>query len=216
MAERDTIRKFFSYEEAQSFAELLTRHGIACEVKKFRPLVDTIIAGDDQEHTFNVLIAPADFSKANTLLDGIVAEKLNELPDDYYLYQFSNDELKDLLSKADEWSNQDVQLARKLLNERGAGLSDEAVGDLKTKRYAELATPATIDNLTLIAIYFLAVFFSPISLFLSLFYLNTKTTLPDGNKVFGYDEKCRNHAKATLTISALMMVLLVVSIAVKG
>ncbi len=72
---------------------------------------------------------------------------VTEIGKDYYLYSFTDDELMEVITKADEWSPFDVVLARKILAEKGKSISDEAIKAINEKRIEELKAPEPANRL---------------------------------------------------------------------
>ncbi len=101
-----------------------------------------------------VKIRAEDFEKANELLKEDEIEEVTEITaDDYYLYSFTDNELMEVITKADEWSPFDVVLARKLLAERGKNLTDEAIAGIHEKRIEELKVPDPPQTFWIVAGY---------------------------------------------------------------
>ena len=137
----------------------------------------------------------------------------SELPNDYYLLQFSQEELVDVVAKRDEWSAFDYLLAQKLLAERGQQLSTEEIQTLHEERNHELAQPEKSQT-TLVAIGFLmAILGGLFGLFIGWHLANHKKTLPNGEQVYGYNEADRRSGKTILTIG-LVIVLIAIGLRV--
>lgn len=88
-----------------------------------------------------VKIKSEDFELVNNILKEEELKNVDAIDKDYYLFRFTDDELMDVLIKADEWNAFDVVLARKLLAERGKIISDEAILAIHKKRIEELKKP---------------------------------------------------------------------------
>jgi hypothetical protein len=66
-------------------------------------------------------LPPKDFAVAQRELEKYYRAQIAHAEDDYYLFEFSDAELNEILSKPDEWGDFDYQLAQQLLRERGNG-----------------------------------------------------------------------------------------------
>src|SRR5659263_763222 len=96
------FKRFIDAEQAKKLAEELTKKGIECQ------LIDDSLS---KEITFSnnseLLIKQSDFEKANKILDERADELLDERADEllvninkeHYLFEFTNDELYDILTK---------------------------------------------------------------------------------------------------------------------
>jgi len=61
------------------------------------------------EKDWAVKIKSEDFEKVNQLLRDDESADITKIGKDYYLYRFSNDELMEVITKADEWSPFDFE-----------------------------------------------------------------------------------------------------------
>lgn len=71
------------------------------------------------------------------LVSGYYAARF-EIPEDYYLYNYSDAELKDILFKRDEWNEFDYEAAKKILQERVENVSEHELQRLHEARLASL------------------------------------------------------------------------------
>ncbi len=119
-----TFQTFYNKEEAQPLIDFFEENNIRCRFEAnydvFHLNADQIelTLGEPVENEWALRISSGDFEKANELLQK-EAEKVTEIPEEHYIHQFDNNELKDMIQKPDEWSRQDVHLARLLLKKRG-------------------------------------------------------------------------------------------------
>jgi hypothetical protein len=67
----------------------------------------------------NLMLRPEDFTRARTVLEQYYDTLVENTDPDYYLLQFTDVELLELVSKPEEWGIFDHALARKMLKERG-------------------------------------------------------------------------------------------------
>lgn len=209
MAASEVFRSFYSKEEALPLLELLNREGVHCTIEKTRVGLDKVIIGDENAPDFHLKILPEDFEKANRIIDAAIEQRITEVEPDYYLYSFTDDELLEIIRKPDEWNNQDVILSRLLLAERGIPITKEAVKQIRSERIRELGQPEKQQTASVWSGYFLAVFFSVIGIFYSLYMMTAKKILPDGRKAFVYDKSSRDHFRIMLAISLAMALTLV-------
>lgn len=207
------FQSFIDENEAMPVIEILKENRIEYTVEKFKEPLDGIIAGEVIRDKFYLKIRSQDFPKANAVLDQVILKNISSIEKDYYLFSFSNPELLEIINKPDEWSRQDFLIARKILEERGEKINDEEINTLKSKRIKELAKEEKEPLSQIVAGYIFAFLFSPVGLFFGLALLVTKKSLPDGSKVFTYNQSTRNHGKSIFILSLAM---LIVYIAAQG
>jgi hypothetical protein len=210
MEEFVTYKSFYSETDAIELSMLLNENKIENKVERIKPLVDPLIGGDDLGKEFCVKIKSNDFKNANDLLDHLISKNISAIDKDYYLFSFTDTELREIINKPDEWNNQDVLLARKLLKDRGVEITDNEFAEIKSRRYYQLAKPEKVSYNKIFWGYIMAIFFPPIGMIVGLVFLNTKTFLPDGNKVNSFDEKARNHGLNICIIGGIMLGLLLI------
>lgn len=128
-----------------------------------------------------------DFDKADQLL--VSNEEI-----EHYLFEYSDDELVEVIVKEDEWSEFDVDLAKKILEERGK-YSEEHIESLKEKRIEELRKPDEKQNKWVLRGYYLAIVGGWISVFIGLHLSTYKKKLPNGEKVYAFSESDRRNGR---------------------
>ena len=127
------FKRFNDLSEAQKLAEILKDKGFDVELADNSPALDITFSGNTLDNQIELKIPGADFRKAKDLLFSELDINLEEIDPDYYLLDFSNEELQDILLKCDEWGEYDVLLARKILASKGEDTSD---GDCECARRA--------------------------------------------------------------------------------
>jgi len=73
--------------------------------------------------------------------------EINEVEKDYYLLSFSDEELIDVIAKSDEWNKFDVELAQKILKEKGKEVTEQQITQIKQQRIEELSKPEEGQNI---------------------------------------------------------------------
>ena len=79
---------------------------------------------------FVVKINSDNFERVFEILDYVATKEIFEIDKSHYLFNFSDEELFDLLAKTDEWSAFDYQLAQKILDEREKQVDKEFLNSL--------------------------------------------------------------------------------------
>jgi hypothetical protein len=197
-----TYKKFNDIALANDLTALLEKHDVkffvAEEVQTFNP---TFAYNDAKEYA--VKINGEDFEQVNELLRKEANENINEADKDYYLFSFTDSELLDVITKADEWNAYDVQLARKLLAEKGKTISDEDLAEIEANRIKELKKPEASQSGWIIVGYIFALGGGILGFFIGWHIWNYKKTLPDGERVFNYSEKDRKQGQIIFYLSCL-------------
>ena len=210
MEELLSFQSFQTAEEAETLIKLLRENDIYCELGKTKPILDRVIVGESFEDRFFVKIAGSDFKKADTLLESVIRKNLQSLPADYYLYSFTTEELQRIVREPDEWSRQDYVLAKELLEKR-TDLTEEEMRWMKNQRVEALRQPEKGKMDWIIMGYVFSLLHCLIGLGFGLTYLTNKKIMPDGQKVFTYDQATRNHGRNMIVISALIIVAAIAS-----
>src|SRR5476651_2380419 len=107
-----TFRKFNDPALASDLIALLDENHIEYQTEQ-NSLVGNplLVSGGEATEEWTIKLRQPDFDKVNTLLVADEAKAIDEVEKDYYLFDFTNEELREVLIKADEWSAFDFALA---------------------------------------------------------------------------------------------------------
>jgi hypothetical protein len=203
-----TYKTFFEQERATALVDLLKENGIEVLVTEDRESLDSLYGQKQFRQQYFVKIKKDDFKKADSILIQRSADQLAEVDKDHYLFTFTNDELHDILSKPDEWSEFDYLLAQKILKDRGGHVSDEKIAALKDERMRELAKPDEKNRGWIYAGYVFAILGGLLGIFIGWHLSTFKKTLPNGETVHGYTVEDRAHGNRILIIGLFMFMFL--------
>ncbi|MGC4022060.1 MAG: hypothetical protein QM734_09015 [Cyclobacteriaceae bacterium] len=148
--------------------------------------------------------------KADSLLNKVGEKASEAVGKDHYLYEFTDEELFDILSKPDEWNEMDFHLARRILSERGKEIQSETVELLKKQRLKELSKPEESSKAWIYAGYFFAFLGGFLGIFMGISFLTAKKLLPNGQKVPAYSSSVRNHGMKITIIGIIMFIISIV------
>ena len=199
-------RKFSDVKQAEELAETLKNNNVDCKLVDNSPAIDITFTGNTLQNEVQLLVKQSDFEIANDLLDKKAEEQIEEVDDDHYLFDFENEELYDILIKPDEWSAFDYKLAQKILSERGQPVNEGLIRSLKKQRLDELAKPEGGQTSWILVGYLFAFFGGVIGLLIGWLLWKRKKSLPDGRKVFAYNDKDRNHGKIIFVIGLVLFI----------
>lgn len=195
-----TYRKYPDKETAINIANLLKNNDIANEFIENKSSLDANFSSRLMDE-FEVKIKQEDFVRADEVILNDTEEYLKKLPEDYYLFSFTNDELMEIIEKKDEWNDLDYLLAINLLKSRGIKVSQEEINQIRNKRITELKKPEKSSTIWIDAGYCFAILGGFLGFLIGYLLLTQKKTLPNGERVFAYTLADRKHGKRILYIA---------------
>jgi hypothetical protein len=200
-----TYQKFNDPALAAELTDLLQRHNVNFIVEEqsltFNP---SFVLDNELSMEYAVKISGADFELVNKIVAEEESANLNEVEKDYYLFDFSDSELLDLIAKADEWSAFDNQLAKKILADRGKPVTDNVLSDLNEKRISELKEPEPPQTIWIVVGYMAAFLGGVLGIFIGWYLTTYKKTLPNGERVYGYSAHDRKHGIRIFFLSIII------------
>lgn len=201
------FQKFNTESLAIDFGLLLNDNKIENLLENISINFDPILSNNEFGKEYCVKIKKIDFEKANVILSEKAKAEINEIQDDYYLFSFSDEELIDVIKKSDEWNKFDVELAHKLLKERGNEITDEQINEIKKQRIVELSKPEEGQNIYIIIGYICAILGGFLGVFIGWHLLTYKKTLPNGNRIYAYSENDRKQGNRILILGGIFIVI---------
>jgi len=189
------FRKFPTLEQANELKGLLKEKGIESLLADNVPPVDVTFSGNTLQNEIEIRIKQSDFKKAEEILEKNAEDLINEIDKNYYLFDFSDEELYEILLKSDEWNEFDYALAQKILKQRGKSISKELLNSMKNERLKDLAKPEGNQKPWIIGGYVFSFLGGFLGLIIGYFLWTSKKTLPNGQKVYSYSENDRKHGK---------------------
>lgn len=210
-----TYRRFVDREQAEAFVKILAKHRIGFEMEEYPQNLNSVYTGTSPfDARFHVKLKGDDFERADAVLLQEANQTLTQMETDHYLYQFTDHELYEILSKPDEWNELDYKLAIKILMERGKEVDQQTIEKLKAARIERLARPEEGGNTWILIGYISALMGGALGVFIGWHLSTFKKTLPDGRRMRGYTPSARQHGTIILIIGIVMLlvtVLLVLS-----
>lgn len=195
-----TFQKYTNEEEVLQSAKVLEASGIKYQIEVDQLSFDATFSKQDQIKDYLLKIKSSDFVNAQELLDSQANSDLDEIDESYFLFQYSDDELWDVLGKRDEWGQFNYLLAQKILKERGHQIDSAQLKQLNEERITTLSEPEKTQNKWIIRGYVLAICGGFIGLFIGWHLATFKKTLPNGTRVHGYSEEDRKHGNRIFII----------------
>lgn len=198
-----TFKKYPDAKQARAQQELLLENGIECIFVNASSQLGSL-SGDLMQE-FELQMHPENFEKAEELLEKDAESMINDLPADYYLLSFTDEELHDVILKHDEWSEFDYMLARKLLEERGHAIDEAHIRAMRAERINELAKPEKDQKTWVLFGYIFALLGGFFGVITGYVLWTSQKTLPNGQTVYTYSDKDRGHGKIILILSIIVL-----------
>lgn len=189
-----TYRRFVDLDQAKTCTQILDSNGIEFAIEEQPSNLPAMYVGEIPfEAKFLVKIKGEDFERANLLMLDNSSRAIEQIDQDHYLFSFTDQELYEILSKPDEWSDLDYQLAGKILRERGRVVDQQTLESLRTERLQSLSKPYDSHSAWIVVGYLSALFGGLLG-FLIGWHLSTfKKTLPDGRRIPAYSAVAQRH-----------------------
>jgi len=207
-----TYQKFNDPALAEELMEQLENNGITYQYEEVSSGFDPSMVMSNAPVDYIVRVKSADFEKVNLILEANELQNLPNIEVDYYLFAFTDEELIDVIAKADEWSAFDVVLARKILADRGKILTDELVSSIHERRIEELTKPEQPHPFWVTIGYIFAMLGGALGFFIGWHLYTYKKIMPNGDFIYGYNQ---NDRKQGLRIFLLSFLGLAIAFAIK-
>lgn len=209
------FRNFPSLEDVKTIANVLDKHGITYEINENTRKHDLTFLGSSLstsgiEMKFSLKASPDDFKQIHDLIDKEIEVRLDEVEKDHYLFDFSTDELTEVLMKPNEWSVFDFKVAGLILNDRGITISKEFLDSMKKQGHSELLQKESYSSIWIVVGY-ISAFLGGILGFgigISLWFMTKR--LPSGEKIYTFTDVQRKHGKR-ITIIGFAVLLLTIA-----
>lgn len=198
------LRIVATKEEAQEIQDLLEKEGIESKLSIESGDLAPVFVGNAPTNKFEILINESDNERANALFLEWAESTLENIPKDYYLYNFSDAELRQILVEASEWNETDALLAKQILKDRKVELDENLIQKDQEIRRAELQKPESGQIAWIIVGYILSLLSGFFGIILGYALWKAKKRLPDGSKVPAYDTNVQTHGQIIFIISIVI------------
>jgi len=199
-----TFKKFPDATEARAQQQFLIDNGVECILLNGSSSMGSAMSGELSKE-YELQLHPDSFEKAQELFEKQAENIMSDLPEDYYLLLFSNEELHEVVVKHYEWSEFDYMLARRLLAERGHGIDEAQIKAMRTEEIQALAKPEGNQRGWVIAGYIFALLGGFFGIITGYVLWTSQKTLPDGQVVHTYSKRDRMHGKNILILGCIML-----------
>ncbi len=199
------LTTFAGKPEAQELIDLLESYGVPARLESVATQPNTGIASGNSAQQFEVYIAETHREKAREILEQGVEVSIQDVDPDYYLFDFTDDELVGVLVDVYEWSEFDVSLSKQILTSRNALPEETEIEKLRLERLETLAKPE--KNAFWMILFGYVCAFGFLGLLIGYALCSSKKVLPDGTKAYVYSEGARKHGYVIVVISVVVIAL---------
>jgi hypothetical protein len=198
-----SFKKYPDAKQARAIQELFLENGIECIFVNNSSGLGSL--SGEGSHEYELQMHPDNFEKAEALLEKEAEAMLTDLPEDYYMLEFTDEELHEVILKHDEWSEFDYMLARRLLAERGHGIDEALLRSMRKQRIETLAQPEHDQTAWIIFGYCASLVGGFFGIITGYVLWSSQKTLPNGQIVHTYSQKDRIHGKNILILGCIML-----------
>lgn len=192
--------KFQTAEDALQLINLLKTAQIPYQFEHLVNQLDDLIIGYSLDPMFEIRVESSKFEQVNDLLQKVATVGADDTSR-YYLYDFTEEELKNVINNDEEWNAFDQGLARSILEKRESVSLDTSINFNKTYKPQSLPAP------TIILGYLLSI--TIIGVLFGLSIRQNKKVLSDGHKVYTYDNNTRLHGSYMILVALFALTLFV-------
>jgi hypothetical protein len=206
-----TFQQFNDPALAENLVDLLIGNEIAYEVEEEILAINPLTAiNNELAKVYRVRINADDFTWVNQLLKERDDQYINDVEKDCYLFDFTNDELTEILEKEDERSSFDHELAKKILTDRGVDVNIVMLTAISEARLGELRQPDEQQTTWRYLGFFFAVIGGVLGIFIGWHLWAHKKTLPNGETMYAYTESDRKQGKIILYLAIFSLLLSII------
>lgn len=131
-------RSFINKEEAIELKNLLDAHQISCLLNIPRISIDPSIIGKGIENQATIKVLVGDLKRVDSLLEEEIKQIPNEIFQKHPLQHSTDEELYAVLIKPDEWSIENVTIAKMILAKRGKVITEDEIERLRSERIDQI------------------------------------------------------------------------------
>lgn len=204
-------KKFADLESAEIITDLLKEAGIEYRLLDNNQHYVKVVGYQQIDLAITLNLKGEDFVKADKLLEEHYKKVLDSVDTDYYLFEFTEQELKNVVLNPYEWGSLDVLLATKLLKEKGIEYDATYIENRKQDTLEKLAATKKVPLYILIIGYALTALFPMAGIAMGLSILYNRNILPDGRKLYAHPAKDRTHGQVMLIVSITWTCIIILS-----
>jgi len=201
--ELSIYRKFIYKDDALELVKILEENYIGYELTDNSSKLDSNFGGDINTKQYELKIRKDDFIEVEKIEEELVKNDLENADETYHLFDYSDEELIEIVTKKDEWNKFDYLLAQKILKERGKEINPELLNVINKQRIESLAVQEETPVWLIIIGYVSAFFAGFLGIIIGGYLMYYKKALPNGDRIYGFNRNDRSHGQNILIISAI-------------
>lgn len=203
-----TYETFQDPEQTSQIATVLKKGGISVSVEDDHGLTDFTKPLDVLSQAYRIKIPSHDFERADELLNAYYESVASSTNSDYFLFDFSDEDLVRVVWEPQEWGRFNTALAKMILQQRGVSVSP-VLAKAVTKQRLEAASAPENPNHNWVLFGYISALFGGIIGILIGWHLNTsRKTLSTGNLAFSYSATDRRHGLRIFALGCIMFLAL--------
>lgn len=196
----ELLRAFYDTDSLHDLTGLLEQHHLRYEVFDTKLRFDATFSQNETQRTYKLFVHKEDLEAAQTLAENRDLEILNQLPEEYYLNEYSTEELLEIVYAPDEWNTIDVLFAGRLLEKRGVAPDPVVRETHRHKKQILEDSPQTEAKMELISGYILCVLGNITGLLIALILLMASKRTASGKRIPWYGPRIHNHAVVMIVL----------------
>ncbi len=197
------FRKFIYKEDALELIKILTDNEIDYQLEENPIGIDSSFGADVNNNEFILKIDKDLFEKVEELEEELMRENLNNVDENYYLYEFSDEELIEIVLKKEEWNKFDYLLAQKILKDKGKEINSDLLNVIEKQKIEELTREEKLPKMWIYFGYFFAVIGGFLGVLIGYYIMTYKRTLSNGESVYLYKKEDRKQGQNILICSII-------------
>lgn len=201
-----TYRKFIYKDDALDLIEILKQNQIDYVLNDNSSRLDSTFGNDDNSKQFELKINKNDFDKVENLEENLIIESLNNVENDHYLFEYSDEELMEIVITKEQWSKYDYLLAKKILREKGKEINPELLNVIEKERTEKFSKQEDLPKMWIFFGYFFAIIGGFIGVMIGYTIMSYKRNLPDGSTIYLYKKEDRIKGQNILILSIIGIV----------
>ncbi|MCS3867555.1 ABC-type lipoprotein release transport system permease subunit [Chryseobacterium ginsenosidimutans] len=198
-----TYRKFIYKDDALELIKTLEQNEIIFELEDNSSRLDSSFGGDINAKQFELKIQKEDFDNVEKLEEELVKNDVENIERDYYLFEYSDEELIEIVLKKEEWNKFDYLLAQKILKERGKEIRPELLNVISKQRIKELSQEEEVPKMWIYFGYLFAIIGGFIGVIIGYTIMSYKRNLSNGNSAYLYRKEDRKQGQNILICSII-------------
>lgn len=198
-----TYHKFNDEYLAADFAKTLTENKIESYLVNNSTQFDPSFANNEILKEYLVKIPANEFRKAEVILKDFYGKLIEEVPEDYYIFFYSDEELLEIIHNDYEWNEYDVALADKILKQRNVPINYDNIEKEKLKKFKQEIQQKKIKSWKIILGYFGAFLGGFPGIIYGYYLKNDRKTISNGERMYANQFRDRKHGTNIMWLGIL-------------